>query len=44
MVEGLTDAPIIERLQRLERSVSLIAQRVGVELEGPAAEVPVNSL
>ena len=39
MPEGLTDAQIIERLQRLERNVALIAEHVGVELEDPAAGV-----
>jgi hypothetical protein len=32
MAERLTDAQIIERLLRLERNVTAIAQRVGVEL------------
>ncbi len=35
MPEGLTDAQIIERLERLERNIALIAERVGVELEDP---------
>lgn len=39
MVEGLTDAQIIERLQRLERNVKLLADRAGVELEDPAAGI-----
>jgi len=37
MPEGLTDAQMIERLQRLERNVALLAERMGVELEDPAA-------
>ena len=37
MPEGLTDAQMIERLQRLERNVALLAERLGVELEDPAA-------
>ena len=39
MPEGLTDGQIIERLQRLERNLTLIAERIGVELEDPAAGV-----
>ena len=39
MAEGLTDAQIIERLQRLERNVQLLAERVGVEIEDPSAGV-----
>jgi hypothetical protein len=39
MVEGLTDAQIIERINRLERNLSLIAKQVGVELDDPAALV-----
>jgi len=36
---GLTDAQIIERLQRLERNVSKLAAAAGVELEDPAAGI-----
>ena len=39
MVEGLTDAQIIERLQRLERNVAKLAAAAGVELDDPAAGV-----
>lgn len=39
MPEGLTDAQIVERLQRLERNVAAIAERVGVELEDPSRGV-----
>ena len=39
MPEGLTDAQIIERLQRLEKNISLIASHVGIELDEPAAAV-----
>jgi hypothetical protein len=39
MPEGLTDAQIINRLNRLERNLSLIASHLGVELEDPAAAV-----
>jgi hypothetical protein len=33
MAEGLTDAQIVERLQRLERNVRLLAERAGVQIE-----------
>ena len=39
MAEGLTDAQLIERLQRLERNVAKLAAATGVELEDPAAGV-----
>ena len=39
MAEGLTDAQLIERLQRLERNVAKLAAAAGVELEDPAAGV-----
>ena len=39
MPEGLTDAQIVERLQRLERNVAKLATAAGVELEDPAAGV-----
>jgi hypothetical protein len=39
MPEGLTDAQIIERIQRLERNLTLIAKHVGVDLDDPAANV-----
>lgn len=35
MARGLTDAQIVERLERLERSVRAIAEKVGVEVEDP---------
>ena len=31
MPEGLTDAQIVERLERLERNVRLLAERAGVD-------------
>jgi hypothetical protein len=37
--EGLTDAQIIERLERLERNVRAIAEHVGAPLEDPSAGV-----
>jgi len=37
--EGLSDAQIIERLERLERNVRLLADRAGVELEDPSRGV-----
>jgi hypothetical protein len=39
MVDGLSDAQVIERLESLERNVRRIAQHLGVELEDPAAGV-----
>ena len=39
MPEGLTDAQIIERLERLERNVKLLAERVGVGIEDPSGGV-----
>ena len=39
MVEGLTDAQIIERLQRLERNVVKLAEAAGVELEDPGSNI-----
>jgi hypothetical protein len=40
--EGLTDAQIITRLERLERNVQALAERLGVELEDPAAGVDAD--
>jgi hypothetical protein len=42
VVEGLTDAQIIERLERLERNVRLLAERAGVELEEPSAGIDAD--
>lgn len=39
MPEGLTDAQIIDRLNRLERNLSLIAKHVGVDLDHPGDAV-----
>jgi hypothetical protein len=39
VARGLTDAQIVERLERLERSVAAIARKVGVEIEDPSAGV-----
>jgi hypothetical protein len=36
VVEGLTDAQLIERLQRVERNLERLAAHVGVELEDPS--------
>ena len=36
MPEGLSDAQIIERIQRLERIVEMLAERTGVGIESPA--------
>jgi hypothetical protein len=37
--EGLTDAQIVERLQRLERNIHKIAKAAGVELEDPSERI-----
>jgi hypothetical protein len=42
MPEGLTDAQIIERLQRLERNVRLLAERAGVEIEDPSKDADAD--
>ncbi len=39
MVEGLTDAQIVERLLRLERNVAKLAAEAGVQIEDPSAGV-----
>ena len=39
MPEGLTDAQIIERIQRLERNLARVAAAAGVDLEDPAASI-----
>ena len=39
MPEGLTDAQVITRLERLERNVRALAERLGVSLEDPGAGV-----
>lgn len=39
MDEGLTDAQLIERLQRLERNVQLLARHTGVQLEDPSRDI-----
>jgi uncharacterized protein (UPF0335 family) len=39
MARGLTDAQIVERLERLERSVAAIAKKTGVEIEDPSEGV-----
>jgi hypothetical protein len=39
MPEGLTDAQLIARLERLERNVQLLAKQVGVPIEDPAVGV-----
>jgi hypothetical protein len=39
MPEGLTDAQIIERLQRLERNVQAIAEATGTRIEDPATGI-----
>ena len=42
MVEGLTDAQIVERVQRLERNVAKLADAAGVDLDDPAAAVDMT--
>jgi ribosomal protein L7/L12 len=42
MAEGLTDAQIVERLQRLERNVRMLAEKLGVDIEDPAAQVDLD--
>jgi hypothetical protein len=37
--EGLSDAQIIARLERLERNVRALADRVGISLEDPSAGI-----
>jgi hypothetical protein len=37
--EGLTDAQIVERIERLERAVRMLAERTGTGIEDPAATV-----
>jgi hypothetical protein len=39
MAQGLTDAQIVERLERLERNVAAIARHVGAEIEDPSSSV-----
>ena len=39
MPEGLSDAQIIERLQRLERNLARVAEATGVELDDPSAGI-----
>jgi hypothetical protein len=42
VVEGLTDAQIVERLQRLERDVAKLAAAAGVELDDPAVGIDAD--
>ena len=44
VASDLTDAQIIERLQRLERNVKLLAERAGVEIEDPSRGVDPDIL
>ena len=39
MARGLTEAQIVERLERLERAVEVIAEKTGVEIEDPSEGV-----
>ena len=42
MAQGLTEAQIIERLQRLERNVALLAQHAGIAIEDPSTAVDAD--
>ena len=42
MPEGLTDAQIIARLERLERNVRALAESIGVALEDPSDGVDAD--
>jgi hypothetical protein len=39
MPEGLTQAQIVERIERLERNVRMLAERTGIGFEDPSGEV-----
>jgi hypothetical protein len=39
VARGLTDAQIVERLERLERNVRALAERIGVAIEDPAVDM-----
>jgi hypothetical protein len=39
MPPGLTDAQLIDRLERMERNLQLLASNLGIELEDPASGV-----
>jgi hypothetical protein len=39
MARGLTDAQIVERIERLERNLARVAEQAGVEIEAPGADV-----
>jgi hypothetical protein len=39
MPEGLTDAQIIDRIERLERQVRMLAERTGVGIEDSTAGI-----
>jgi hypothetical protein len=40
--EGLTDAQVIARLERLERNVRALAEHIGLSLEDPAVGVDTD--
>lgn len=42
MPEGLTDAQIIARLERLERNMRALAEHIGVSLEDPAVGIDAD--
>jgi uncharacterized protein (UPF0335 family) len=39
MARGLTQAQIVERIQRMERAINAIAEKTGVEIEDPSEGV-----
>jgi hypothetical protein len=42
VAEGLTDAQVIARLERLERNVQALAEHIGVSLEDPAVGIDTD--
>jgi hypothetical protein len=40
--DGLTDAQVIARLERLERNVRALAEHIGVALEDPAVGIDTD--
>jgi hypothetical protein len=42
VAEGLTDAQVIARLERLERNVQALAEHIGVSLEDPAVGIDAD--
>jgi hypothetical protein len=42
MPEGLTDAQVIARLERLERNVRALGEHIGLSLEDPAVGIDTD--